>query len=283
MDSASEAVPAAQEIAARPAAPLPSSLPRAPTLTSALAGFAADVALAVVIGFALMMLAGLVWGVAQAIYLAMQGWPEADITAALMAPSALVQILVTLFGMASTALLLYFWRRPASALERNASRQALARTGTWWRVVGIAMLTYAASSGATWLSHVWNAPMNPSNLGPIQQASANAPVFLMVFAVVLAPLYEELLFRRVLFGRLWQAGYPLLGIVLSGLVFALAHEVPGVSGNGPAATALLLAVYAFMGMAFAWLYRRTGTLWAPIAAHALNNALAMAALRLFGS
>ena len=37
----------------------------------------------------------------------------------------------------------------------------------------------------------------------------------------------------------------------------------------------LLAVYAFMGGVFAWLYWRTGTLWAPIAAHALNNALAL--------
>ena len=37
-----------------------------------------------------------------------------------------------------------------------------------------------------------------------------------------------------------------------------------------------------MGAAFAWLYQRTGTLWAPIAAHALNNAIALAALVFLG-
>ena len=45
----------------------------------------------------------------------------------------------------------------------------------------------------------------------------------VLFAVVLAPLYEELLFRRVLFGRLWHAGWPVLGIALSSVIFALVH------------------------------------------------------------
>ena len=73
-----------------------------------------------------------------------------------------------------------------------------------------------------------------------------------------------------------------LGMILSGCAFALAHEAPGLNGNGAAATTLLLVVYAGMGVAFAWLYRRTGTLWAPIAAHALNNALALGAMQLAG-
>ena len=38
-----------------------------------------------------------------------------------------------------------------------------------------------------------------------------------------------------------------------------------------------------MGAAFCWLYRRTGTLWAAIAAHALNNAVALAAMVFLGS
>jgi membrane protease YdiL (CAAX protease family) len=42
----------------------------------------------------------------------------------------------------------------------------------------------------------------------MQSAIARFPLFLVLFAVVLAPAYEELLFRRVLFGRLWKAGRP---------------------------------------------------------------------------
>jgi uncharacterized protein len=100
--------------------------------------------------------------------------------------------------------------------------------------------------------------------------------------VVLAPAYEELLFRRVLFGRLLAAGRPVLGIVLSSLAFALLHEIPGLSGNGVLAICQLWLVYGTMGAAFAWLYWRTGSLWAAILAHGLNNAIAMAALYWFG-
>jgi membrane protease YdiL (CAAX protease family) len=35
---------------------------------------------------------------------------------------------------------------------------------------------------------------------------------------------------------------------------------------------------AVLGAMLAWLYERTGTLWAPIALHAANNALAFAFL-----
>lgn len=251
-------------------------------LRSALAGFGIDTALAFAITFALMLGAGVVWGVAHAIQMAAGGAEEAEILAGLAQPGALAQIVIALFSMGSTALLLYFWRRPASALERQHSRQAVRRAGTWIAVAGVALLTFFASSAATWLGERLGAPPNPSNLAPIQELTRSTPLFMMAFAVLLAPLYEELLFRRVLFGGLWQAGYPVLGMLLSGVVFAFAHEVPGLNGNTAAATSLLLAVYTGMGVAFAWLYRRTGTLWAPIAAHALNNALALGALRLAG-
>ena len=37
------------------------------------------------------------------------------------------------------------------------------------------------------------------------------------------------------------------------------------------AATILLLFYAGMGMCLAWIYRRSGTLWAPIATHATNN------------
>ena len=48
------------------------------------------------------------------------------------------------------------------------------------------------------------------------------------------------------------------------------------------ATGVLWLTYGFMGAAFALVYWRTRTLWAPIAAHALNNAVALALVRLHG-
>ena len=120
---------------------------------------------------------------------------------------------------------------------------------------------------------------------PISRSSRaflSNPIFLALFGVLIAPAYEELLFRRVLFGRLWAAGRPWLGVALSSVAFAFLHEIPGTSGNSWQATGVLWLTYGFMGAAFALVYWRTRTLWAPIAAHALNNAVALALVRLYG-
>jgi membrane protease YdiL (CAAX protease family) len=118
----------------------------------------------------------------------------------------------------------------------------------------------------------------PSNQALIEAVGARHPAWLLLFVVLLAPVYEELLFRRVLFGRLWVAGRPLLGLVLSSAAFACMHELPGTGDDGVLAGALLWTCYAAMGGLFAWVYRRTGTLWAAIGAHAINNLIASALL-----
>ena len=72
-------------------------------------------------------------------------------------------------------------------------------------------------------------------------------------------------------------------MALSSVIFALVHEMPGLNGKPAGSTAFLILVYAGMGAIFAWVYRRTGTLWAPVAAHILNNAIALAVLQVYGS
>ena len=187
-----------------------------------------------------------------------------------------MSILVTLLGMAATALGLYFLRQPASADERRWSRAALGQASTWaW----IATVTAAVLLGNFLVGQVMSRlgvePV-PTNLALVDEAITRWPLLLVLVVVVLAPMYEELLFRRVLFGRFLRGGWPWLGLVLSSLAFALVHEVPGLSDNPPAAVLQLWLSYAGMGAAFAWLYWRTGTLWAPILAHGLNNGLALA-------
>ncbi|MPZ87633.1 MAG: CPBP family intramembrane metalloprotease [Nitriliruptorales bacterium] len=91
-------------------------------------------------------------------------------------------------------------------------------------------------------------------------------------AVLLAPIGEELFFRGLLFQalrrslRLWPA------IVVSGLAFGLSH------------LELLAFVLLFpVGMYFAWLFHRRGSLLVPVAAHATFNLVGVALLRLGSS
>jgi hypothetical protein len=79
-----------------------------------------------------------------------------------------------------------------------------------------------------------------------------------------APLAEEILFRGLLFGWLrrhvsfWPSAFA------SALVFSLLHMIVEVI---PPTIAL--------GLVFAWMYERSGSLWTPIAVHMLHNGLVL--------
>lgn len=269
--------------------PLPDPVqatPAALPLRHALPAFALDVALALALSFSMLMLGLVGWGAWQGIRIAQQqgGAPDAQaLQAQLGTPPVLFLILTTLVSTGGTAVVLYLWRRRATSAERRDSltRVRLPATWGWALVAGLATFVFSSLMSAS--GRALGLDLEPSNQDLIQEGFARFPVFLALFAVVLAPLYEELLFRRVLFGRLWQAGWPLLGLALSSLVFALVHELPGLNGKPIASTLFLVLVYAGMGGIFAWVYRRTGTLCAPIAAHILNNAIALAVLQAYGS
>ncbi|WP_447986644.1 CPBP family intramembrane glutamic endopeptidase [Nitrospira sp. Nam74] len=88
------------------------------------------------------------------------------------------------------------------------------------------------------------------------------PVSLLEF-VVLAPLFEELAFRGLLFGTLRRKFSWSTSAMLSAAVFAIAHGY-GVVG--------FVSVF-WSGLLWAWIYEKTGSLLPSIFAHAANNLL----------
>jgi membrane protease YdiL (CAAX protease family) len=86
-------------------------------------------------------------------------------------------------------------------------------------------------------------------------------IYLVVFAVVLAPVAEEFIFRGVLFPFVKQLGCPRLAWFGVSALFALIHF-----------DAAIFASLFVLALALTWLYEKTGNLLAPIAAHALFNA-----------
>lgn len=86
-------------------------------------------------------------------------------------------------------------------------------------------------------------------------------------ALALAPLAEELFFRRQLFGRIRRGGGPFAAYLASALIFAAFHN--NLQG---------LVVYVWLGLVFASAYARTGRISAAIAVHFGNNAFTLAAL-----
>ena len=84
--------------------------------------------------------------------------------------------------------------------------------------------------------------------------------YLAFFAMVLAPVAEEFIFRGVLFPFIKQLGWPKLAWLGVSFLFALIHV------NAPTFVPLFV-----LALAFTWLYQKTDCLLAPIAAHSLFN------------
>ena len=63
-------------------------------------------------------------------------------------------------------------------------------------------------------------------------------MLILLTAVFLAPLVEELQFRVVMLGGIAQLGHPILGLVVSSMLFAFAHGFPDSLALVPLAFAL---------------------------------------------
>ena len=144
-------------------------------------------------------------------------------------------------------------------------------------VVGVAVALQAAAIAFTALMERLGTSTVGSNLAIIDAAFAAAPALTLLMTVWLAPIGEELVFRRVLLHRFAQARRPGLGLVLTSLGFALIHE-PLPAGRDLLTWGLTLATYASLGFGFGLLYLRSGRLDAAILAHVLVNAVGMALL-----
>lgn len=85
------------------------------------------------------------------------------------------------------------------------------------------------------------------------------PWLILLMVVIIGPVMEELVFRKILLDRI--AGYgQLVSMLLSGLIFGVAH------GN------FYQFFYAFaLGAIFAWVYLRTGNIFYTIGLHMMIN------------
>ena len=91
----------------------------------------------------------------------------------------------------------------------------------------------------------------------------------IVYAIVIAPIGEELFFRGVLFRSLRDRHGFWVGAVGSAIGFGLIHYIPGSAIDA----ALLMIVMFLTGIALCFLYERRGTIVAPLAAHVTFNVI----------
>jgi len=94
-------------------------------------------------------------------------------------------------------------------------------------------------------------------------------------AIVLAPIVEELLFRGALYGGLRKKS-KVLAYLVSTLLFAFLHILSFLSLIPTTTLFLMMLLYIPSGIALAWAYEKSGSIWTPILLHALMNFIALA-------
>jgi len=107
----------------------------------------------------------------------------------------------------------------------------------------------------------------PTEMQPALQiiqlsASPGQLAYTGFMAIVIAPAAEEIVFRGILYQAIKERGWPRTGLFGTSLLFGAIH------GHLPSFIAL-----SFLGLVFAKLYDRTGSLFAPIFGHSLFNAV----------
>jgi uncharacterized protein len=108
---------------------------------------------------------------------------------------------------------------------------------------------------------------------PIRAGDTGGQILVVLAAVVIAPIGEELLFRGYIFHAIQENMGKPAAYIASALLFSLVH----IFGVTQGAVALLVPLF-FGGLLLAYGVDRTKSLIPCIIAHAINNGLAMTAL-----
>lgn len=106
-----------------------------------------------------------------------------------------------------------------------------------------------------------------ANQADLNDISRQAGYFFMPMIIIVAPIFEETIFRGLFFNTFFSSNVNSnrwLGILTSGLVFGLAHD-PGLTK--------FLFIYWILGCILALVYTRTKDLRYSIIAHMLFNSL----------
>ncbi|MCY3412779.1 MAG: CPBP family intramembrane metalloprotease [Candidatus Heimdallarchaeota archaeon] len=96
-------------------------------------------------------------------------------------------------------------------------------------------------------------------------------ILLLIVAVIMAPVVEELAFRRVLIPILEEIGGTRFALLLSALIFSSIHWLQDILGSsGDFLMAHIFTTFV-LGMLLGYLYIRTRDIKIPIIVHGFNN------------
>ncbi|MCR3906463.1 MAG: CPBP family intramembrane metalloprotease [Tenericutes bacterium] len=135
---------------------------------------------------------------------------------------------------------------------------------------------------ASYLSRFFSSVFNLSAVEAVNQTiisnalRSNGAVLMIVSAVILGPIVEELIFRKAVFGLMKSDKWALF---VSTLVFGSIHLI----GESSFSAALVNgSAYFVMGFVFGYIYiKNNKNIWVPITIHVISNLISVVAIMFF--
>ena len=186
---------------------------------------------------------------------------DTDVTVSPTLQVALVAVAVTLVidGWYLFAAWLFSLRISRSGLRAWGFRRPRLRI-LWTVPLGLAAV-YAVSIG-------YNLVVQTGEQEILQSfpRSAAGGLLFVLLACVIAPLFEETFFRGFLFQGFARSWGAIVGAIVSAGVFSLSHQQLDI----------FVPLFA-LGLALAWVYHATRSIWGSISLHAVYNGIAVLA------
>lgn len=161
----------------------------------------------------------------------------------------------------TAALIIILWilrkEMRTSIAERNGSSIGFSAI---WAFFGVFLALFAQTLAGN-VERLFGVPLGSQNTQEILKIIQTFPLAIMVSSII-GPILEEIVFRKILFGTLYQHFNFFISALISSVIFALAHMEPQ-----------HVLLYASMGFTFAFLYVKTKRIIVPIFAHVAMNTL----------
>lgn len=191
-------------------------------------------------------------------------------------PRVAVQTMVSIFGVNDRSMLMVlgnfisysFLAICALAVLGEDLMKDFKKLPSWGKIVGSVL----GGWGLLFLANIVSSQLvfflNNSNDASQNQQAINTimnvhPWFMAATTVLLAPLVEELVFRKTLMGAMKRFP-PVLSILISSLFFGLIHVISG-------GDFIFIIPYMAMGLPLGWSYYKHQNIWIPIGIHMMQN------------
>lgn len=178
-------------------------------------------------------------------------------------PKELILASWTLISFSLALIIVLLILRPDMRRERmNEERLSTGKT-ILWSIVGIFMVFGAQAIAVTVEMNLLGIQPGSENTAEIMEITKGFLPFMIVPAII-APILEEIIFRKIIFGSLYRRFNFIIAVLTSSLIFAALHLDFD-----------HLLVYTLVGGVFAFLYAKTKRIIVPIIAHTAMNSFAI--------